>query len=323
MDPTERADARLNVTALGGGHGLFASLSALRHVATDLTAVVTVADNGGSSGRLREEFDCLPPGDLRMALAALCGDDDWGQTWARVLQHRFSSVGSLDQHAVGNLLIVALWQILDDDPQLGLDWVGRLLGAQGRVVPMSAVPLDIEADVNGLDPASPTSQVVVRGQVEVASTRGQVVQIRLDPADPPASPQAVKAIEESDWVVLGPGSWFTSVIPNLLVPGLREALLRTSARKLVTLNLEPQPGETEGFSPETHLEVLAQHAPGFGEDVVVLADVAAVVDRDRLQALVTSVGSDLVVADVAVGDGTGRHDPVKLAAAYAHIMQAT
>ena len=134
------------VVAFGGGHGLAASLSALRHLTRDVTAVVTVADNGGSSGRLRQEFDCLPPGDLRMALAALCDDDDWGSTWARVLQHRFATDGSLDQHAVGNLLIVALWELLGDHVD-GLELVGRLLEAQGRVLPMPLVPLEIVAQV--------------------------------------------------------------------------------------------------------------------------------------------------------------------------------
>ena len=134
------------VVALGGGHGLSASLSALRLMTDRITAVVTVADDGGSSGRLRDELGVLPPGDLRMALAALCDDSDWGRTWRDVLQHRFRSSGDLDQHAVGNLLIVALWELLGD-PVEGLDWVGKLLGARGRVLPMASVPLLIEADV--------------------------------------------------------------------------------------------------------------------------------------------------------------------------------
>ena len=134
------------VVALGGGHGLAASLSALRRVTRNVTAVVTVADDGGSSGRLRRELGVLPPGDLRMALAALCGDDQWGRTWSDVVQHRFRSDGTLHDHAVGNLLIVALWELLGD-PVVGLDWMGRLLRAEGRVLPMSLVPLDIEAVV--------------------------------------------------------------------------------------------------------------------------------------------------------------------------------
>src|SRR6266487_3731445 len=143
------------VVALGGGHGLFASLSALRRVTRQLTAIVTVSDDGGSSGVLRRDFGVLPPGDLRMALAALCGDDAWGTTWSRVVQHRFEGRGGLGGHAVGNVLIVALWELLGDTVQ-GLDWVGRLLGAHGRVLPMASVPLDLAAEVEGADPARQT-----------------------------------------------------------------------------------------------------------------------------------------------------------------------
>jgi uncharacterized cofD-like protein len=308
----------LRVVALGGGHGLAANLAALRHVVKDLTAVVTVADNGGSSGRLRREFGVLPPGDLRQALSALCGDDDWGRTWARVLQHRFSSTGEMDNHAVGNLLIVTLWQQLGDHVA-GLDLVGRLLGAEGRVLPMAVTPIDILAEVRGLDPADRDALTTVRGQVEVASTDGQVHAVHLDPEDPPACPEAIAAVADADWVVLGPGSWFTSVIPHLLLPELRRALVQSSARTVVTLNLEPQAGETDGFAPETHLEVLAEHAPDLKVDVV-LADRASVVDRDQLADVARSLGADLVVADLAVGDGTPRHDPAKLARAYAGFL---
>src|ERR1700728_3769244 len=187
-DPARRADQGRpqshKVVALGGGHGLFASLSGLRRVTHDLTAVVTVADDGGSSGRLRREFGVLPPGDLRMALAALCGDDAWGTTWSRVIQHRFTGDGDLGGHAVGNVLIVGLWELLGDSVQ-GLDWVGRLLGAHGRVLPMSSVPLDLAAEVEGADPASPDAISVVRGQVACATTPGRVRSMSLVPADPP------------------------------------------------------------------------------------------------------------------------------------------
>ena len=308
----------LRVVAFGGGHGLAASLSALRRVVADLTAVVTVADNGGSSGRLRREFGALPPGDLRQALAALCGDDEWGSTWARVLQHRFVSPGAMNEHAVGNLLIVALWELLGDHVD-GLEWVGRLLGAHGRVLPMSVTPIDIAAEVSGLVPGEPTLLTSVRGQVQVASTHGRVVSVRLEPADPPACPQALTAVGSADWLVLGPGSWYTSVIPHLLVPALRKALVESSARKAVTVNLEPQAGETDGFTPETHLEVLAAHAPDLALDVV-LADRRSVGDADRLGKVAAALGAELVVADLAADDGTPRHEPAKLANAYAGLM---
>ncbi len=309
------------VVALGGGHGLAAALSALSRVVDDLTAVVTVADNGGSSGRLRAEFDCLPPGDLRQALSALCGDDEWGRTWARALQHRFHSDGEMDEHALGDLLIVALWQQLGDHVS-GLDWVARLLGARGRVLPMATVPLDITALVQGADPARPDDHTTVRGQVQVATTRGRVCSVALDPVDPPACPEAVQAVKAADWVVFGPGSWFTSVIPHLLVPDLRAGLEDTRARKLVVLNLEPQQGETSGFAPETHLEVLADHAPALRVDVV-LADRSWVGDAGRLEQTAALLGARLELADLALDGTTPRHDPSKLASSFSRVLAAT
>src|SRR5947207_12479095 len=240
------------VVALGGGHGLFASLSALRRVTRQLTAVVTVADDGGSSGRLRREFGVLPPGDLRMALAALCGDDSWGTTWSRVVQHRFTGDADLGGDAVGNVLIVARWELLGDTVQ-GLDWVGRLLGAHGRVLPMASVPLDLAAEVEGADSARPGQLSIVRGQAACAATTGRVRSISLHPANPPACPEAVAAILDADWVVLGPGSWFTSVLPHLLVPALAAALLSTRAPPLAALTQVPPLGDTAGVSPHTHL----------------------------------------------------------------------
>ncbi|MBB2902929.1 putative cofD-like protein [Kineococcus radiotolerans] len=308
------------VVALGGGHGLSASLSALRHLTDRLTAVVTVADDGGSSGRLRRELGGLPPGDLRMALSALCDDSEWGRTWRDVLQHRFTSEGSLHQHATGNLLIATLWELLGDEVA-GLDWVGRLLGARGRVLPMAAVPLDIEADVLGLVPGDPGATTSVRGQVAVASTPGQVAAVRLVPEDPPVRPEVVTAIAEADWVVLGPGSWFTSVLPHLMVPGLLRALTSTRARTCVTLNLAVQPGETDGFSAEAHLEVLAAHAPGLVVDAVV-ADPVAVGDVDALVRVAESLGAQVLLRTVSVGDGTPRHDALRLAAAYRDVFSA-
>jgi uncharacterized cofD-like protein len=315
---TVDAGAPPRVVALGGGHGLATSLAALRRVSTQLTAVVTVADNGGSSGRLRDELDVLPPGDLRQALAALCGDDEWGRTWAEVLQHRFASSGALHGHAVGNLLIVALWELLGGAVD-GLDWVGRLLGAQGRVLPMSAVPLNIAAQVRGLDPDDPAKLSTVRGQVEVATARGEVVEVALEPDNPPACSETLAALDAADWVVLGPGSWFTSVIPHLLVPDLFTALHDTRARRLVVLNLAPQAGETDGYSPERHLEVLARHAPDLRVDVV-LADEKRVARPDALRSVATGLGAELVLDDVAAADGTARHDPLRLAAAYEEIF---
>jgi len=311
------------VVALGGGHGLAASLSALRRITDQLTAIVTVADDGGSSGRLRDEFGCLPPGDLRMALAALCGDDDWGRLWSRVVQHRFSGQGPLHGHAVGNLLIVALWQLLDDSVA-GLDQVGQLLGAHGRVLPASLDPIDIEADVAFPAPAGSSSTAPelcrIRGQAEVATTTGRVVGIHLDPTEPRATPEAIKAVLEADWLVLGPGSWFTSVIPHLLVPELAAAITATAARTIVALNLTAQPGETAGFAPEQHLEVLSAHAPELVIDVV-LADSAAVSDPASLASVAKTLGAQVVLAPLGSPDGRPAHDPELFAAAFDSIVR--
>lgn len=309
-----------SAVALGGGHGLAATLSALRQLKDELTvdelcAIVTVADNGGSSGRLRGEFGVLPPGDLRMALAALCGADEWGRTWAEVVQHRFASEGDMQGHVVGNLLIVSMWEIMGDHVR-ALDWVGRLLGAQGRVLPMATTPIDIAAEVSGLDPAGRTT---VRGQVEVATTAGRIESVMLEPADPEACPEAVEAIMEADWVFLGPGSWFTSVIPHLMVPGLRKALCETEARIVVVLNLAAQPGETSGFSDVDHLAALFEHAPELPVHAVV-ADPGAIGADDELAKAVAGSGCELVVADIAV-PGEPRHDPRLLAGVFGDLLE--
>ena len=306
------------VVALGGGHGLAASLAALRRLTPHVTAVVTVADDGGSSGRLRRELGALPPGDLRMALAALAGDDDWGRTWAGALQHRFGGTGALAGHPVGNLLLAGLAEELGD-PVAALDTVARLVGAVGRVLPMCPRPLEIAAEVTGLDDAHPDRVRRIRGQVAVASTVGHVVSVSLVPPAPPACAEAVRAVLDADLVVLGPGSWFTSVLPHLLVPDLLAALTGTAACRAVALNLAAQPGETAGFSPQQHLEVLAAHAPGLRVDAVV-ADEDAVSDARGLMSGVSALGARLVLAPVAAGDGTARHDPVRLAEAFRQVL---
>lgn len=311
------ADAGPRAVALGGGHGLAASLSALRLLTSEITAVVTVADDGGSSGRIRRELPVIPPGDLRMALATLAGADPTGRTWAALLQHRFGGNGVLAGHSVGNLLITGLAEMLDDTVA-ALDFTARAIGAAGRVLPMSTMPLDIQADVVATDPTDPERSRRIRGQVAVAATPGRVVSVSVLPERPPACPAALQAIEEADVVVLGPGSWFTSVLPHMLVPDMLDALVTTSAVRVVALNLAPQRGETDGFSPQEHLRVLHEHAPKFRIDAVV-ADVDAVVDRHALMSTVTSLGATLVLAPVAADDGSPRHDPVRFARALAQV----
>ncbi|MFI7496009.1 uridine diphosphate-N-acetylglucosamine-binding protein YvcK [Kocuria sp. M4R2S49] len=320
-----------SVTALGGGHGLSANLAALRRITPLLTAVVTVADDGGSSGRLRDELGVLPPGDLRMALAALCDDSEWGRTWRDVMQHRFSSSEgrstTLDNHALGNLLIVTLWELLGD-PVAGLEWAGALLGARGRVLPMSTEPLIIAGDVPDAplagacrapeDPRAPGAVRTITGQAVLAK-QADVCNVRLVPPDAPACPQAVEAVGLADWVIMGPGSWHTSVLPHLLLPELREAICGSRARRCVTLNLSPDT-ETRGKTAADHLRVLHAYCPELTLDVV-LADPSATEDGADLEEVARGLGAEVFYADVRAHPGTAVHNTLRLAAAYQEIFE--
>ncbi|SDZ10405.1 conserved hypothetical protein, cofD-related [Micromonospora pattaloongensis] len=337
----------IKVVAFGGGHGLSASLRALRHahgLDLDITAVVTVADDGGSSGRLRAQRDALPPGDLRQALAALAGPERLNQVTAELFQHRFEATPAapdaggetagcrvvadpgvelptdpLTGHAVGNLVLCGLMEMLGD-PVAALDHVGRMLGATGRVLPMACQPLGIEAEVRGVDPERPHEVVTVRGQHAVAVTPGQVEIVRLTPKAAPACPQALEAVATADWLIFGPGSWYTSVIPHLLIPELAAAIVASPARRLVTLNLASEK-ETLGLSVADHLAALSWYLPELHVDTV-LADGKAVGDPEPVDRAAESLGARLVLAPLAVADGSPRHDFKALGAALVPVLGA-
>lgn len=313
------------VAALGGGHGLSATLQALRYVTTDISAIVTVADDGGSSGRLRREFGVLPPGDLRMALAALCDDTDWGRTWRDAMQHRFTPLpetsSELQGHALGNLLIVSLWELLGD-PIAGLQWAGALLGARGRVLPMSTTPLVIEGDVLVGEPGQECRERVV-GQSALghASRRQRIEKVELTPADAEACSESVSAVREADWVILGPGSWYTSVLPHLMLPSARAALVGSPAKKILTMNLVAETKETVSMTAADHLRVLAGIAPDL-RVTVVLADPSMVDDdQEAFEAWVSRMGATVKYARLGRADAPGTHDVLRLATAYREIFE--
>ncbi|MDZ5442885.1 uridine diphosphate-N-acetylglucosamine-binding protein YvcK [Micromonospora sp. 4G57] len=324
------------VVAFGGGHGLSASLRALRHCVPeldlDITAVVTVGDDGGSSGRLRAERGGLPPGDLRQALVALAGDHPATRRSAGLFQHRFAAAAAAPEagsaacgtdplagHAVGNLVLCGLMELLGD-PVAALDHAGAMLGAVGRVLPMSRQPVGIEARVRGADADHPDKVRTVRGQHQVAVTSGWVESLRLTPAAPAACAEAVTAVAEADWLIFGPGSWYTSVLPHLLVPGLAHAIVSSPARRLVTLNLVAEK-ETLGLSLADHLATLRRYLSELKVDVV-LADSTAVGDPEAVRRAAESLGARLALAPVAVTDGTPRHDPAALGAALVPVLGA-
>ncbi|WP_434740912.1 gluconeogenesis factor YvcK family protein [Micromonospora sp. SH-82] len=317
--------APVRVVAFGGGHGLSASLRALRRCAPDLTlditAVVTVGDDGGSSGRLRAERGGLPPGDLRQALVALAADEPATRRSATLFQHRFggATTAGLAGHAVGNLVLAGLIDLLGD-PVAALQHAGSMLGTVGRVLPMSCEPIDIEARVRGAAPDRPDEVVTIHGQRHVAVTTGRVEALRLTPNAPSACPEAVAATEAADWLIFGPGSWYTSVLPHLLVPGLAAAIVASRARRLVTLNLAAEK-ETLGLSVADHLAALRWYLPDLSVDLV-LADVKAVGDPEPVERAAETLGARLILAPVAVTDGTPRHDPDALGAALVPVLGA-
>jgi uncharacterized cofD-like protein len=311
----------VRAVALGGGHGLYTSLTALRQITADLTAIVTVADDGGSSGRIRRELKVLPPGDLRMALAALAGTDPDHAAWAELLQHRLGGHGVLAGHPVGNLMLTALLERASD-PNAALARLAELVGAVGRVLPMSPVPLDLIAEADRFDPDHPDRVRQIRGQSSIAATPGRVRKIRLLPPGAPACAAAVDAVREADVVVLGPGSWFTSVIPHLLLRELGTALAATPARIVIVLNLVPQAGETDDYEPHQLLDLLQTHAAARGGLKIdtVLADSDSVLNPDELARHVHTIGARLVVSRLAADDSAERHDATRLAGAIRGVL---
>ena len=301
------------VVAIGGGHGLARALQALRHLGVSPTAVVTVADDGGSSGRLRRELDIIAPGDLRHALLTLARN----QPLARVLAHRFSR-GALEGHPLGNLLLVALAEEAGGDFVRALDEAAALLDCAGRVLPATVDRVQLKARVAGEQ---------VDGQVRVAKAQGRVERVWLEPGQPAACEDAVAAVVAADLVLLGPGSLFTSVIASLLVPSLADAVRATRAPVVYVANILTQPGETSGLDAAAHVDALLAQVPGLTLDAVILHDgpvgewegdpVGVSLDDPRVPAVVR--------ADVAARDPDGRiawgHDPQRLAGALTGMVE--
>ena len=287
------------VVALGGGHGLAVALQAARRYAGTLTAVVSVADDGGSSGRLRRDLGVPAPGDLRKCLVALAGRES---VWRDAFEHRFG-VGDLGGHALGNLVIVGLAETLGDFTA-ALDEAGRLLDAVGRVLPATTDPVVLKADVDG---------GAIEGQVAVASTSHRIRRVGLVPDDAEASPLAIAAIEHADQVLLAPGSLYTSLLPVLAVAQLRDAVGAASARVVHVANLRAEPPETAGLDATDHLRTVLEHGARVDAFLYQAGGLAA--DEDAIRAW----GIEPLAADVARGDGLV-HDPARLATALQALL---
>lgn len=286
----------LQVVGIGGGHGLAASLRAARSYSDHVSAVVTVADDGGSSGRLTRELGIPPPGDIRNCLVALSGDS----SLARLYQHRFSA-GALTGHTIGNLLIAALTESLGDFGA-AVEEAGRLLGSTGRVYPATTQLVELGASVEG---------GLVKGQVAVAQSQRPIQRVFLEPEDPPAYPPAVEAIGNADQILLGPGSLFTSLIATLLVPGIADAVRKSSATKVFIANNRVQKGETEGLRVSDHLAALTAHLGRGCVDVVIVQH--PVPPADGVENDLEPGSSAPLVVEADVSGDHGLHDPSRLA----------
>ena len=307
--------------AIGGGTGLSVLLSGLKQHSSNLTAVVTVADDGGSSGLLRSGLGVLPPGDIRSCLVALADDES---LMSRLFQYRFPQEGGLQGHSFGNLFVAALAEVTGDFER-AVQESSTVLNVRGRVLPATLQSVTLHAELQGGER--------VAGESSITASERLPRRVWLDPGRPRALPQALEAIATADLVVLGPGSVYTSIVPNLLIPDVREALKRTRARIVYVCNVMTQPGETDGYSAADHLGVLCRHGAAGMIDDVLVNDTA--VSRD-LAAVYQAAGAVPVVADDEALAALGarvvherlahegdffRHDSVRLADAVLRLAK--
>lgn len=311
---TDSATDRPVVAAIGGGHGLARALEALVQLGADTTAVVTAADDGGSSGRLRRDLGVIALGDLRQALLALTPRGAAEASLAALMGHRYEH-GELAGHAVGNLALVALWERHDGDVQAAIDELAALLGCAGRVVPATTAHVDLHATVAGAR---------VDGQASVASAPGRIERVWLEPEDAAASPAALQAVAAADTVILGPGSLYTSIAAALCVADLADAV--RGARHVVWVaNVATQPGETHGLDLAAHVDALQATVGPLHIDALVVHDGPPPEGPGTPLVVQGDLGVGAVVGgDLCARDGADRvlaaHDPQRLAAVLATVL---
>ncbi len=319
------------VVAIGGGHGLSALLRGLKQHTSNITAIVTVADDGGSSGRLRRELGVLPPGDFRMCIAALASEES---LVAQLFQYRFGSGEGLSGHSFGNLFIAALAELTGSFEKALLE-SSKVLVTKGRIVPSTLQDVTLCAELRDLAAEQMAATVngnapalsLVRGESSIGKTGYPIERVWLEPGDPPAYPEAVRAILEADLIVMGPGSLFTSVMPNLLVPGIAQALKQARAVRVYVANVATERGETDHFTLSDHVAAIEGHIGSGLIDVVIANNHVAVdfqppqgVDIIQPEPTLPNSSAKVVQADVADDEFPWRHDPAKLAAAVLKLL---
>lgn len=322
VDSLEKHRSRKNgphIVAIGGGHGLAALLRGLKTVSHNLDAVVTVADDGGSSGRLRQTLGILPPGDIRNCLAALSDDED---LLTHLFQYRFADEdGSLQGHSFGNLFISSLTELTGSFEQAVVE-SGRVLAVNGRVLPSTLENVNLMADI--IDPGN-GREIRINGESNITKTEGKIRRVMLDPESPAAFPDAIKAILSADLIVIGPGSLYTSILPNLLVRDLASAVRASQALKIYVCNVAIQEGETEGFTCGDHIQVLEDHLGGNLFDIVLANDEPPQKYNQRVEGVVVEEDLpfqyNLYRASLIDKEHPWRHDSKKLTEVLIDLLQ--
>lgn len=301
------------IVVIGGGTGLSVLLQGIKTFTNNVTAIVTVTDTGGSSGRLRDELDILPPGDIRNCLVALA---DAEPLIRDLFQYRFKEGEGLKGHSFGNLFITAL-SMVTGDFEKAIRESSKVLAIRGRVLPSTLEKVTLVAEFN--------DGSLVEGETNISATRKTIKKISLKPANCRATEEAVEALEDAELIIMGPGSLFTSILPNLLINDLLEALLRTEAYKVFVINVMTQPGETDGFSAYDHLRVLVQHTNARITDACFVNSQPIpqmLLDRYRNSRAypvdldihkIREKGYEVIAGDFLKLDGQVRHDSLKLA----------
>lgn len=306
------------IVAIGGGTGLSTLLRGLKHHTGNLTAIVTMADDGGSSGRLRRALGLPPPGDLRSCLAALSEDE---HLLTQLFQYRFLEGEELDGHSFGNLFIAAISGVTGSFDR-GIKEAGRVLGIRGRVLPSTLSNVSLVADKT---PELDVRAIRVEGESRIPKIRGQVRRIYLEPGDPPAYPEAVHALLNADLIVIGPGSLYTSVIPNLLVPDIANAVRASRAYRIYVCNVATQAGETDGYDCVAHAQALEHHAgPGLIDLVVANDCMEAKIPGDTQPVYPPangSIGLPVYLSDLVDHERPWRHDSVELAESLIALLE--
>ncbi len=307
------------IVAIGGGHGLSTVLRGLKEYTYNITAVVTVADDGGSSGRIRKSLGIPPPGDIRNCLAALSNDE---ALLAQLFQYRFPTTDDgLTGHSFGNLFIYALSEIMGGFEE-AIAESGRVLAVHGQVLPATLHDVRLVADVAL---THVPSEVRIEGESKIPKFPGKVSRVWLEPNNPPAYPQIIQALLGAELIVIGPGSLFTSILPNLLVPDITEAIRASRALKIYVCNLATQPGETDGFTTGDHVQVIMDHVgEGLFDITVVNNKMDVNLPGDSEWVLTEEDFGDhhpAFAANLIDEDHIGQHDAKKLAKVLIDLLQ--